>query len=166
MPLAEFGANISNHHAHKHLYTYDGFNLKVNGTGGAHVDCFSLTAFDGQHVTVEVDLDSDSSVQYPGEYISAIEVGAEAPSPTEGSTWGEIKSLFRWADWSISKQESNYQNTRNSGVPKAPPSSLVRKSLRDSRPTESAIDNSSSSQRHNLQWIVMELQFILAPLKE
>ena len=107
--------------------SYDGFNLKVNGTvitpiggytgiiststtyyawcvdgqngwngfGGARVDCFDLSSFATHDIAVEIDFGSDSSVTYPGEYISAIKVGAEAPSATESSTWGEIKSLFR-----------------------------------------------------------------------
>ena len=107
--------------------SYDGFNLKVNGTvvtpmggytgiintstsyyawcvdgqtgwhgfGGPRVDCFDLGAFSGQDVTVEIDFGSDSSVTYPGVYISKIQVGSTGASPTESSTWGEIKSLFR-----------------------------------------------------------------------
>ena len=44
---------------------------------------------------IEIDFGSDSHVQYPGVGISKIQVGSAGASPTESSTWGEIKSLFR-----------------------------------------------------------------------
>ena len=66
-----------------------------SGDGGPRVDCFDLTGFMGQEVCVEIDFGSDSHVQYPGVDISKIQIGSMGTSPTESSTWGEIKGLFR-----------------------------------------------------------------------
>ncbi len=69
----------------------DGFTGHVN-TWGA--DCFDLSAFVGQTVSVCFDFGSDSSVTYPGWYIAQVQIGGLSTSVEEGA-WGGIKSLFR-----------------------------------------------------------------------
>ncbi len=58
------------------------------------IDCFDLSAYVGQSVELDFEFGSDSSVQYPGWYLAYVKVGTDLPSPTQESTWGQIKSLF------------------------------------------------------------------------
>lgn len=62
-------------------------------TAGFVKDCFDLTAYMGQEVTVAVKFGSDSSVQYPGWYIASVVAGG-LTTPTDDNTWSTIKSLF------------------------------------------------------------------------
>lgn len=58
-------------------------------------DCFDLSAYMGQMVTVELDFGSDSSVNYPGWYIAYLKVGGQGGVPTAPTSWGQVKSLYR-----------------------------------------------------------------------
>lgn len=57
-------------------------------------DCFDLSDFMGQTVTLEFDFGTDSSVTYPGWYIAWIKVGSLVVIE-EGHSWGHIKGLYR-----------------------------------------------------------------------
>jgi hypothetical protein len=57
-------------------------------------DCFDLSDFAGQEVTVAFDFGADSSVFYPGWYIKWVKIGGDQGSPSEKSTWGSIKSRY------------------------------------------------------------------------
>jgi hypothetical protein len=59
------------------------------------VHCFDLSPFMGQTVQMELNFGSDSSVTYDGWYVAGVWIGREEVTPVEGSTWGEIKNLYR-----------------------------------------------------------------------
>ena len=56
-------------------------------------DCFDLSAYVGEAVTVAVTFGSDSSVTYPGWYIAGVWAGAIV-TPIEDGTWSTFKSLY------------------------------------------------------------------------
>jgi len=56
--------------------------------------CFDLTEYYGQDVALSFELGADSSVQYPGWYLTGVQVGGLGVA-TESETWGTIKSLYR-----------------------------------------------------------------------
>jgi hypothetical protein len=58
-------------------------------------DCFNISQYVGQEIWVGFFWGSDSSVQYPGWYIKWLKIGGEEGSPTEDSSWGSIKSMYR-----------------------------------------------------------------------
>ena len=59
-------------------------------------DCFDLSAYMGQTISVEFDFGSDSSVSYPGWYLAYVRVGGEGGgTPAEAASWGSIKSLYK-----------------------------------------------------------------------
>jgi hypothetical protein len=57
-------------------------------------DCFDLSAYVGSTVQIAVKFGSDSSVTYPGWYISSVKAGAPSSTPTLDRTWGAIKSMY------------------------------------------------------------------------
>jgi len=57
------------------------------------LDCFDLTNWEGTTVTVAVTFGSDSSVTYPGWYISSVVAGGIITA-TEPGTWSRVKSLY------------------------------------------------------------------------
>jgi hypothetical protein len=60
------------------------------------VQCFDLSAFMGQEIQVRFDFGSDSSVAYPGWYLSYVKVGTdEGTIATQDETWSQIKGIFR-----------------------------------------------------------------------
>ncbi|MCB1163183.1 MAG: hypothetical protein R3C71_15645 [Candidatus Krumholzibacteriia bacterium] len=65
----------------------------TDGPVGFVKDCFDLSAFMGQTVSVAVKFGSDSSVQYPGWYIASAMAGSTLV-PTEDSSWSTIKTLY------------------------------------------------------------------------
>jgi len=70
-----------------------------SGHGSAtffHQDCFDISSFVGQEVLVGFFFGSDSSVgYYPGWYIKWLKIGSDDFSPVEGTSWGNIKALYR-----------------------------------------------------------------------
>jgi hypothetical protein len=57
--------------------------------------CFDLAAFDGQEVSLALQFGSDSSVQYPGWYVSAITVGGTEGVATQATSWESLKANYR-----------------------------------------------------------------------
>jgi len=57
-------------------------------------DCFDLSQFMGATVQIAVKFGSDSSVTYPGWYISSVMAGGPGGTPAEETTWGRIKMLY------------------------------------------------------------------------
>ncbi len=58
--------------------------------------CFDLSQFMNMTIQVRFDFGSDSSVQRPGWYLEYVKLGnADNPIPTEDTTWGTMKALFR-----------------------------------------------------------------------
>jgi len=64
-------------------------------TTAFRADCFDLSQFMGQTVVLSFEFGSDSSVTYPGWYVASVKVGGTGATPTEDSTWGQIKNLFQ-----------------------------------------------------------------------
>lgn len=58
-------------------------------------DCWDLSAFAGQMISVEFDFGSDSSVSYPGWYLGSVKIGGEPGVPVEPSSWGTIKNIYK-----------------------------------------------------------------------
>ncbi len=56
-------------------------------------DCFDLSQFIGEEVTLAVKFGTDSSVTYPGWYINSIMLGGVI-TPTEDGSWSTIKGLY------------------------------------------------------------------------
>ncbi len=56
-------------------------------------DCFDLSAYEGDTVTLAVKFGSDSSVTYPGWYISSVVAGGLITATEDGS-WSRVKSLY------------------------------------------------------------------------
>jgi hypothetical protein len=69
--------------------------LGEQGALGWQVDCFDLSQFAGQEITLEFDFGSDRSIAYAGWYIAYIKVGGNPPTGGVGDSWGQIKNLFR-----------------------------------------------------------------------
>jgi hypothetical protein len=65
----------------------------TDGPTGFVRDCFDLSAYVGQAVTVAVTFGSDSSVVYPGWYIAGVWAGGII-TPTEEGNWSTIKGLY------------------------------------------------------------------------
>jgi len=64
------------------------------GPLGWLTSCFDLSAYMGQTIQVEFDFGSDSSVQYPGWFLTYVRVGGVGGTPADSPTWGHIKGLF------------------------------------------------------------------------
>lgn len=58
------------------------------------LDCFDLSQFMGETVQIAVKFGSDSSVTYPGWFISSVMAGSDVPTPTTDTTWGRIRMLY------------------------------------------------------------------------
>ena len=58
-------------------------------------DCFDLTDYVGNTILVGFFFGADSSVTYPGWYIKWVKIGGDEYSPTEKTSWGFIKALYR-----------------------------------------------------------------------
>lgn len=56
--------------------------------------CFDLSALLGQTVDLRFQIGADTSVQYPGWYITSVIVGGEEAVPVESQTWSTVKGLF------------------------------------------------------------------------
>jgi len=68
-------------------------NGPIRGWGKA---CFDLSQYAGLTIQVSFDFGSDSSVVYPGWYLSGVKVGTtDRAIGTESTSWGNLKSLYR-----------------------------------------------------------------------
>jgi hypothetical protein len=57
--------------------------------------CADLSPWAGQLIQIRHDFGSDSSVTYPGWYLAGVVFGSSVPVPTEESSWGRIKTIYR-----------------------------------------------------------------------
>jgi len=58
--------------------------------------CFDLSQFMNMTIRVRFDFGSDSSVQRSGWYLEYVKLGnTDGPIPTENTTWGMLKALYR-----------------------------------------------------------------------
>ncbi len=62
---------------------------------GWRTECFDLSNFINQSGALTFEFGSDSSVAYRGWALAYVKVGGFGATPTENSTWGEIKGLFQ-----------------------------------------------------------------------
>ena len=67
----------------------------MGASSGWRAECFDLSQFVGQTGQLSFEFGSDSSVTYRGWFLAYVKVGGADPTPTEGSTWGNIKGLFQ-----------------------------------------------------------------------
>ncbi len=65
----------------------------TDGPTGYTKDCFDLVQYMGQSVEIAVKFGSDSSVTYPGWYITSVVAGSLL-TPVDDSTWSTIKTLY------------------------------------------------------------------------
>ncbi len=68
-----------------------GFN---GSSGGWVLDCWDLSSYMGSTVMIAVKFGSDESVTYPGWFIMPPVAGGAQSTPTEQSSWGQIKSMY------------------------------------------------------------------------
>jgi len=95
-PVGGYDATVSTYTTY-YAYCVDnepGFTGHTAGTVGSW-DCWDLSAYMGQEVVITFEMGSDSSVAYPGWYVAQIRIGGQMPSPSDGTTWGEIKNAFK-----------------------------------------------------------------------
>ncbi len=61
-----------------------------------HQDCFDISDYVGESILIGFFFGSDSSVgYYPGWYIKWLKIGSDDFSPVEGTSWGNIKAMYR-----------------------------------------------------------------------
>ena len=66
----------------------------TGASSGWRTECYDMTSYVGQTGHLSFEFGSDSSVAYRGWALGYVKVGGWGPSPTESSTWGNIKGLF------------------------------------------------------------------------